>query len=915
MRNVTKITILTVFVMLCCRAVYADDNLLENGGFETALFGEGNWKCSDIGGWYTEGETEQTTDGAYKGQSVRFDSAIVTQRVKLQRNITYTMEFYIRSDEDCVVNVGFFDGSQDWPLSYPIKTEEIAVNSEWTKKSVEFECKNTQEYLPYINLWDGKGIYIDEVSLKENSSYISRFMTGVDSGGEISYSTDFKGGDAFVTALYDENNKLIDVIPKRKKATFSRVESFGKYTVRAYLMGSDFRVKSQELIYNGQNKDESSIGKLKKITLSEHEIKMNVNGQQALLDAWIEPKLAYNNEIIWGTSDSSVAEVNKNGVVTAKNTGTATVTAKSEDGAISDACMVIVSDYKPTTKLTLDKTNITLQEIDSVCPLHVQNNGDDEVIWNSSDEKVASVTDGVVTAAGKGKATITVSTKNGNVNAKADVTVSVSNKTITNDRFYTDIDGNNIYSQGGGIYRFGDKYYWYGVRYKEADIYASSPHNGKAGNAEYENFTCYSSDDLVNWKLEGDLLDEKPTGWAGRMGVAYNENTKKYVLIAQFAPGMLFAVSDKPTGPFKVDHIFQGELPVKNGFTGDQSIFQDDNGKAYIICSSGNGRAYQYVIPLRESDFLDIDADNIKMLFYDEKGEYIDENGKIAVKDKTGIEGNCMFKYNGSYYFTGSDLYGWNSSRVYVLQSDNILGDYNKDTRLPYIMDNTKNSFAHNSQAGFYTMVHGSENDLVIYCGDRWCDFAGNGIGYNQWVPLSFDENGRPYFNNLHQWKLDAKKGTWEVGDGNNYIANPDFEADRKLVNTLTGWSAFDNVGGYANGNREGKAESGNFVLEQTAPEDYIALISQSLKDLPDGAYTMTAWVKSSGGQNVCSLYVKSGGTKFAKSVKMPIDEWVEVVVSDNIEVKGGECEIGIYSDAHADEWVQADNFRFVKNQ
>ncbi len=58
----------------------------------------------------------------------------------------------------------------------------------------------------------------------------------------------------------------------------------------------------------------------------------------------------------------------------------------------------------------------------------------------------------------------------------------------------------------------------------------------------------------------------------------------------------------------------------------------------------------------------------------------------------------------------------------------------------------------------------GSENDLIIYCGDRWGDFAGNGIGYNQWVPLSFDKEGKPYFNNSSSMEVDAEKGTWEVG-------------------------------------------------------------------------------------------------------------------------------------------------------
>ena len=105
------------------------------------------------------------------------------------------------------------------------------------------------------------------------------------------------------------------------------------------------------------------------------------------------------------------------------------------------------------------------------------------------------------------------------------------------------------------------------------------------------------------------------------------------MLISQYAPGMVYAVSDKPEGPFKIDHI-QKTLPIQNDVTGDQTLFQDDNGKAYIICSSANGRAYQYIIPLRESDFLDIDEENIKMLFYDEDGSYIDENGEVDKKDK-----------------------------------------------------------------------------------------------------------------------------------------------------------------------------------------------------------------------------------------------------------------------------------------
>ena len=64
----------------------------------------------------------------------------------------------------------------------------------------------------------------------------------------------------------------------------------------------------------------------------------------------------------------------------------------------------------------------------------------------------------------------------------------------------------------------------------------------------------------------------------------------------------------------------------------------------------------------------------------------------------------------------------------------------------------------------------------------------------------------------------------------------------------------------------------------------------------------------------ICRLYAKSGGKEYNYSLKAPIDEWTEVVVSSDIEVKDGKCEIGLYSDADGGEWVQLDNLSLVKN-
>ena len=689
MKNKVKIVTALLITALCTTSAYAAENLIKNDSFETELLGTNGWRFSGRDGWVYENENSAdcTTDEVHSGEkALHFNSAVVAQRVELKRNVTYTLEFYIKAKEDCTVNVGFFDGSQDWPGSYPVKTKEISVNTDWTKHTIEFECNNTQDYLAYFNLWDKADVYVDDVVLKESDGYISRLMTGVDGDGAISYSADYKGGKLFGVALYDENNKLIGFKNNSTSGTFENVSGYGKYTVKSYLLEDDnLRSKTQEIEYNedSSKNEDTSIGKAKSLTLSEHNVTMNVDDENKILDAVIMPEFAYDNKVSWKSSDESIVKVSENGILTAVSNGNATITVSSEDGILTDECKVTVTDKK-SERLSLNKTSIELTEIDSVYPLSA-NIENSDLVWKSDNENIASVTDGVVTAKGKGKTTITVSTSDGKQTAKCAVNVNTSYNTITNDTFFKDTDGNYIYSQGGCIQKFGDKYYWYGVKYKEADIYAKNPENGKAGNAAYETFTCYSSDDLVNWKFEGYPLTGEPNGWVGRMGVVYNENTKKYVLISQYAPGMVYAVSDKPAGPFKIDHI-QKTLPIQNDVTGDQTLFQDDDGKAYIICSSANGRAYQYVIPLRESDFLDIDEENIKMLFYDEDGSYIDENGEVDKKDKTGIEGNCMFKYNGNYYYTGSDLYGWNSSRVYVMQSDSILGDYNKDTGLPYIM-------------------------------------------------------------------------------------------------------------------------------------------------------------------------------------------------------------------------------------
>ncbi|TCK59247.1 family 43 glycosylhydrolase [Curtobacterium sp. PhB136] len=372
--------------------------------------------------------------------------------------------------------------------------------------------------------------------------------------------------------------------------------------------------------------------------------------------------------------------------------------------------------------------------------------------------------------------------------------------TIRNDEFWKDTDGNPIYSQGGGVFRFGDTYYWYGVKYTGAVKYYENPTNLNADTV-FDAITVYSSQDLVHWKFENEVAtpetpvyisneqDPTPnsfskmddlgdTSWLGRLGVTYNEHTGKYTIISQMGnkygvkgtdSAELFLQSDSPTGDFHYAAIQIGIQGIAYQSTGDQTVFTDDDGSDYLVYSKPSGRETQFVSKISDADSLSIGA-----------GTQI---GSVPA----GREGNTMFKANGHYYVASSDLHGWNASTTHIIRSvgDSITGPYTADA----VLDGSQQDYSHVSQSGFFVTVHGTTQDTVVYAGDRWSDFAWNGLGYNVWEPLTIDADGTPHFNSFSEWGLNATTGAWQVGAGNNVVRNPDFDADRVSVPSITGWT------------------------------------------------------------------------------------------------------------------------------
>src|SRR5690606_11558981 len=438
---------------------------------------------------------------------------------------------------------------------------------------------------------------------------------------------------------------------------------------------------------------------------------------------------------------------------------------------------------------------------------------------------------------------------------------------IKNDTFWNTADGEPLYSQGGGIFRFTDpktgveKYYWYGAQYEESELYRHDP-SVTQPNDNFVSVTCYTSTDLVNWKSEGDVLtvDELNkhhgnTSWAGRLGVAYLQEVNKYAMFIQHNSELLVTVSDRPNGPFTWHQRINRESMIGTANTGDQTVFTDeDTGISYLVYSLGRGRSKIYISEIGVKD------------------------GKIGLLDCTqvfkgeGREGNCMFKYKGKYYLFASNLYGWDSSYAYYLVADDISGPYLPANEM-LIAPGSMDDYAHVSQTGFFVNVKGSKQETVVFCGDRWANFAGNGLGYNQWCPLSFDGE-TPYFNSLNSWNLNATTGEWEVAADNDYVKNGSFEADRRYIPSsekpiqeqLLGWvtkvyegnaivisAAASPVLNYFNTQDDRKAVVGEKSLHISDKVKFKRKVYQIIESSPyvklaDGTYTLSAKIKNSNG-------------------------------------------------------------------
>ena len=153
-----------------------------------------------------------------------------------------------------------------------------------------------------------------------------------------------------------------------------------------------------------------------KIELNFSSISMKI-GDEKQLTPTISPNNATDKSVTWSSSNTGIATVSSSGLVTAKATGSTTITCKANDGSGKYATCPVKVEAIKVTEVRLNYTSVPMKIGDTkqlTATISPSNATDKSVTWSSSNTSVAKVSNtGLVTAVSEGTATITCKANDG----------------------------------------------------------------------------------------------------------------------------------------------------------------------------------------------------------------------------------------------------------------------------------------------------------------------------------------------------------------------------------------------------------------------------------------------------------------------------------------------------------------------
>ena len=354
-----------------------------------------------------------------------------------------------------------------------------------------------------------------------------------------------------------------------------------------------------------------------------------------------------------------------------------------------------------------------------------------------------------------------------------------------------DTAGHVINAHGCGVMFDRGTYWWYG----EHKVY------GRQGNRSHVGVHAYSSTDLMNWDDRGVALsvEDAPlqNGMSTTNAVPESDicdgsvierpkvircpKTGKYVMFFHLelkgrgykAARVGIAVADRPEGPF----AFRRSLRPNGAMSRDQTLFVDEDGKAYHIFASEENKTTH--IDELTDDFTD----------------YTGKSWRIAVDHST--EGQAVVKANGYYWLMGSACTGWAPNKARLYRAEKLEGPWTRLGNPCRGVDPETGlgpDITWGCQSTFFLPVAGRPGEVIALF-DRWHP-ANHEESRYVWLPVTFAKD-RLWIDWKRSWAptvapLPAAKPMkfMSFNIWGDYFGNPVPERDRQIWDVIKRYGA-----------------------------------------------------------------------------------------------------------------------------
>ncbi|SET03867.1 Ig-like domain-containing protein [[Clostridium] polysaccharolyticum] len=158
------------------------------------------------------------------------------------------------------------------------------------------------------------------------------------------------------------------------------------------------------------------VAPIKTIKIEPTQLKVKVNADVVKLKATYTPADATSNDLVWSSSNTAVAKVDENGVVTLVSAGAAIISVRPAYNPYLTMAQCDLTVLQAATGFSLDTKQLTLEAGQSQKVTYKMEPKDatTSVIWKTMNSAIATVSaDGKITAVAPGKTYIVASTENG----------------------------------------------------------------------------------------------------------------------------------------------------------------------------------------------------------------------------------------------------------------------------------------------------------------------------------------------------------------------------------------------------------------------------------------------------------------------------------------------------------------------